>query len=101
MSVIWVSAAAGAVGAIVATLILRKRKPKSVIAFADPREERLARQVARSVGCLPEDALPAVRRELEYSPGQSDDTLVKRAVYHYRQDVPERTCSTWRDASPG
>lgn len=100
MSVILVSTAAGVAGAIVATLMLRKRKPKPV-AFADPREEALAKRVANTVGCSLSAALPAVRREMEYSPGQSDDTLVKRAVYHYRQDIPERTCSTFRDASPG
>ena len=101
MSVIWVSAAAGAVGAIVATLLLRKRKQPQPVEFVDPREERLAKRVANTVGCSLSAALPAVRQEMEYSPGQSDDTLVKRAVYHYQQNVPERTCSTWRDASPG
>ena len=100
MSVIWVSAAVGTVGVVAAGLLLRKRKPKPVV-FTDPREERLAKRVANTVGCSLSAALTAVRREMEYSPGQSDDTLVKRAVYHYRQDIPERTCSTFRDASPG
>lgn len=101
MSVIWIAAAAGAAGAVVTGLVLRRRRPQPAVVYADPREERLARRVARSVGCLPVDALAAVRREIEYSPNQTDDTLVKRAVYHYRQEMPERTCGTWRDASPG
>lgn len=100
MSVIWVSAAVGTVGVLAAGLLLRKRKPKPGV-FADPREERLAKRVANTVGCSLSAALPAVRQEIGYSPTQSDDTLVKRAVYHYQQSIPERTCSTWRDASPG
>src|SRR5262245_52512463 len=69
--------------------------------FGDPREEQLTRQVARTVGCPLEAALPAVRHELDLSPNQSDETLVKRAVYHYRQALPEATCRTWRDAARG
>ena len=45
--------------------------------------------------------LSAVRRELELAPTQSDDTLVKRAAYHYRQELPERTCQVYRDRAPG
>jgi hypothetical protein len=35
-----------------------------VTAFADEREERLARRVASQVGCTPADTLVAVRNEL-------------------------------------
>lgn len=81
--------------------LFARRSAPAPPAFADPREERLARQVAGVVGCPPEAALPAVRRELELSPGQSDETLAKRAAYHYRQDLPETTCRTYHDAAAG
>jgi hypothetical protein len=77
------------------------RRPAPALTFTDEREERLTREVARVVGCPLTAALPAVRRELGLSPNQSDETLAKRAAYHYRQDLPETTCRTFRDAAPG
>jgi hypothetical protein len=81
-------------------LYLLSRRPRSVV-FADQREERLTRQLARVLGCSLEDALPAVRKEIDLAPHQSDETLVKRAAYHYRQELPEKACPVYRDSSPG
>lgn len=71
------------------------------VAYADEREERLTRAIAREVGCSPGRALPFVRLEIELSPHQPDATLVKRAAYHYRQDLPVLACRTYRDRAPG
>jgi len=59
------------------------------------------RQLAQVVGCSLAEALPAVRREVEIAPNQSDETLIKRAAYHYRQAIPETACRLYRDPSPG
>lgn len=72
-----------------------------LLAFENEREERLANAVARKVGCSPGAALSSVRQELELAPGQSDEVLTRRAVYHYQQSIPERTCRTYRDSAPG
>jgi hypothetical protein len=69
--------------------------------YADERAERMTLAVARAVGCPPARALPAVRRELELSPNQPDEVVIKRATYHYRQDQPAATCMTYRDRAPG
>jgi hypothetical protein len=84
----------------VAGLYLLTRSPRP-ITYANPQEERLTRKVAQAVGCSLEHALPAVRREVEMAPNQSDETLLKRAVYHYRQDLPETVCRVYRDPQPG
>ena len=76
------------------------RRPRPVN-YANEREERLTVAVARTVGCHPAAALPAVRREIELSPNQPDEVLVKRAAYHYRQDQPAITCQAYRDRAPG
>lgn len=99
---LWVPLAVAAVVLTAVGLALkgRAKKPRPV-AFADAREERLARRVAGAVRSSPASVLAAVRHEVELAPHQPDDTLVKRAVYHYQQSAPERTCSPYRDASPG
>jgi hypothetical protein len=53
------------------------------------------------VGCAPAEALPAVRRELDIDPDQTDETLLKRAAYHYRKDLPEAPYRVWRAGKPG
>jgi hypothetical protein len=79
----------------------RPRSEPEPIAFADEREERLTRQAARTLGCSVEEALPVVRHEIDLSPGQSDEVLLKRAAYHYRQNLPEAPCQVFRDRAPG
>jgi hypothetical protein len=90
----------GAMIAVVAGFVLLGRRERPMV-FASPREEQLTRRLARIVGCPLADALPAVQRELDLAPGQSDDTLIKRAEYHYRQDLPEKSCSVYRDRVRG
>lgn len=82
-------------------VLTRRRATEPVAAFANEREERLANAVARKVGCSPGAALSAVRQELELAPGQSDEVLTKRAVYHYQQAIPENRCMTYRDRTRG
>jgi hypothetical protein len=83
-----------------AVVIRRITRPVSVT-FTDEREERLTRRVASMVGASLAQALPAVQREMGLAPSQPDETLVKRAVYHYRQELPERMCSIYPDRAPG
>lgn len=99
MTVVWVcvAVAAGSVGVAARYLLTRGRG----VAFANPREERLTKQVARAVGCTLAQALPYVRRDVGLAPSQPDGVLVKRAAYHYRQDLPEGPCQVYRDAAPG
>ncbi|MBI1916644.1 MAG: hypothetical protein HYS12_18205 [Planctomycetes bacterium] len=40
-------------------------------------------------------------RPVDLAPQQSDETLLKRAAYHYRQDLPETFGQVYRDAAPG
>jgi hypothetical protein len=94
---ILIAIAAGAVGAAGLYFLTRFQ----AVFFANPREERLTRKVARTVGCTLAQALPAVRQEVDIAPHQSDETLVKRAAYHYRQELPERQGYVYRDQAPG
>jgi hypothetical protein len=80
------------------SFMLRKTDP---VDFADEREERLTQKLADMLGCSLAEALPAMRRELELAPTQPDDTLLKRAAYHYRQTLPDGPCRVWRDRTPG
>lgn len=91
----------GVVAVVGAGVFFFSRRPSKPVVFNNEREERLAVAVARTVGCAPGDALSAVRQELDLAPSQSDEVLTKRAVYHYRQAIPERTCSTYRDRTRG
>jgi hypothetical protein len=79
---------------------LRMRSAKPLV-FANPREERLARRLTGVVGCTLAQALQAVRKEVDMAPKQSDETLLKRAAYHYRQERPESACPVYRDEVPG
>ena len=72
------------------------------VTFADEREERLTRKLARRLGCSLGAALAFVRREVELAPSLPDDTILKRATYHYQQSLPEPgPCRVYRDRSPG
>ena len=78
------------------------RRGEETGAFADEREERLTRRLAGQLGCPLAAALTAVRRELEIAPTQPDDTILKRAAYHYRQNLPDPgPCRVYRDRAPG
>jgi hypothetical protein len=103
MSNVWVAAAivAGVVLALALAQLVGRRREEPV-AFADEREERLTNQLAATLGCSPAQALPSLRQELHLAPGQSDETLLKRAAYHFRRNMPEgTTCGVWRDRAPG
>jgi len=100
MSDLWLPLSAVLVAAVfVVALVARRKRPE--VSFTDQREERLARRVAALIGCTPSEALPAVRNELAIAPNQSDETLTKRATYHYRESIPETQCRTYRDPKPG
>lgn len=99
MLVVWISGAVAAGSVGVAAWYLLKRGQG--VAFANPREEELTQQVARAVGCTIAQALPFVRREIDLAPSQPDGVLVKRAAYHYRQELPEASCQVYRDTAPG
>jgi hypothetical protein len=88
------------VACVVVGLTLRMRRLQEV-AFVDEREERLTRRLAQLVRSSLAQALTAMRKELELAPGQSDETLIKRAAYHYRQELPEPSCGGYRDRAPG
>lgn len=86
----------------VAGLCLRQLRRRPVaVTFHDEREEKLAHRLARSLHCSLADAVPSIRQELHLAPSQSDETILKRAAYHYRQALPEKTCSVYRDAAKG
>ncbi|MSR55211.1 MAG: hypothetical protein EXS09_18270 [Gemmataceae bacterium] len=89
----------GAVG-LFALYYFRARHELPLV-FANEREESLTRQLAQTVGCSLGQALAFVRNELDHAPSQADDTLLKRAAYHYRQELPEKTCQVYRDRAPG
>lgn len=102
MPELWVAAAVamGVVGAAGLGVLMLRPRPVAVN-FVNPREEQLTRRVAQTVGCELAVALPAVRTEMQIAPDQTDETLLKRAVYHYRQNLPEKPCGAWRDRAPG
>jgi hypothetical protein len=71
------------------------------LAFADEREEQLTRRLASQLGCPLTTALAAVRKELGIAPTASDETILKRAAYHYCQNLPEPGgCGVYRDRAP-
>lgn len=97
-----VLAALGVAGLVVTGLVLfARREAAPAVAFADEREERLTRRLAETLRCGLAQALPLVREELRLGPGQSDETLLKRAAYHYRRNLPEKACHVYRDRAPG
>ena len=101
MSDLWLPLAIAGAVILVAVLYLRTRREEPMV-FADQREERMTRKLAQTVGCSLTQALAVVQHEIEIAPTQSDDTLLKRAAYHYRQELPEKTCQIYRDPrAPG
>ncbi len=88
----WVTLSITTAAAVAASgLFLLTRRARPVL-YANPREERLTRKLAQVVGCSLAKALP---------PNQSDETLVKRAVYHYQQELPETSCPVYKDKVRG
>ena len=95
-------AAVVAVGLGLAVRALRPRSTDSVCEFLpEGRDGPLAVRLAEMVGCAPVQALPAVRHELDISPSQTDEVILKRAAYHYRTNLPERSPSIYRDRVRG
>lgn len=96
---------AGVVGVLGLGLVLRAvriREPESPCPFVpEGREGDLAVRLAKMVGCAPPRALAAVRHELDLAPTQSDEVILKRAAYHYRNGLPERERPAYRDAVKG
>jgi hypothetical protein len=100
MSALWLPLAVFAAAIALGGLYILKRRPEP-LCFANDQEERLTRRLAQDLGCSLGQALPAIRHEVELAPHQSDETLLKRAAYHYRQSIPERTCNVYRDKVRG
>jgi hypothetical protein len=91
----WVLFAAGVVVVLAGVRFLLPRRP--AVAFADAREERLSLQLARSVGCPVDEALEAVRREVQIAPDQTDETILRRARYHHQRECPDRPLPVYRE----
>ncbi len=79
----------------------RQRSAPAPILKLDPREDRLARQLAKSVGYPIQDVLPSIRVELELASHLDDEIIFKRAKYHFQQNLPEAQCSVYRDRKVG
>ncbi len=99
----WMIAVAVTVGIVAGVGLVRGfGRRADPVAFADEREERLSRKLAARVGCPLAAAQEAVRQELKLAPTQPDDTILKRADYHYRQNLPEPgPCHVYRDRARG
>lgn len=80
---------------------LALRRTNSAMPVPDTREHRLSQQLARVLNCRVRDVLASVRYELNHSPQAADETILKRARYHYQQNLPERTCNVWQDRKAG
>ena len=100
MADIWLLLVIAVVAAVAGGVYLATRRSKPMV-YLSPREQRLTGAMARVVGCSLAEALPAIQRELEIAPNQSDETLVKRAAYHHRQELPAATCQVYRDRAAG
>ena len=105
MSEPWIFVGVAAVVIAGLGLAVRARRPRptepTCELLPEGREGELAARLARTVGCTPMEALPAVRHELDLAPGQTDDVLLKRAAYHYRMNLPERSPAAYRDKVRG
>ena len=102
MTAIWVSVAVvtAVIGFALGRRVAAKGRPKP-LAFESEREEQLARRVAARAKAGVGDVLPSIRHEIALAPNQTDDTLVKRAIYHYQMSRPERECGGYRDTVRG
>ena len=97
METVWIFvAAAVVVGGLVLGLCMKRNGPARPN-FANEREEQLTKRVAAKANSSLAAALVSVRQELLFSPQQTNDVLVKRAVYHYRQANPPEHRVTYCD----
>ena len=85
----------------VALYFLAMRWSAIPLTFESERDERLTRLLSQTLRCSLAAALSSLRTELRIAPDQTDETLLKRATYHYRRNLPEGSCSVYRDAKPG
>ena len=100
MTPIWVAAGVLAAG-VVGVLAWRRRGKSTVEPEMTEREAHLAKHVANRVRCTVYAALPAVRHELGLDPNKDDETIVKRASYHYQMALPEKACGVYKDSGKG
>ena len=104
---------------ILAEMVVRDK----VVGRVDPLDRQPDRYVVRKRGCPfaveAEDVLNApiirddmvrlpnndvgkrVGLELELGANHPDETILKRAKYHYQRNLPEEICNTFRDRSVG
>jgi hypothetical protein len=105
MSDLWIVVGVAAAAVVGLGLVGRARRARDAGPAGefvpDGRDGRLAVRLSRTVGCTPLEALPAVRHELGLSPTQTDDVILKRAAYHYRNALPERPRAAYRDRVRG
>ena len=86
---------------LVISIRIRKSRAAAKPLFENEREEQLTKRVAAKANCSLSAALGSVRQELGFSPQQTDDVLVKRAVYHYHQANPPEHRVTYCDTVRG
>ena len=101
MNPVWIVAGAAVVVVGLVFVLRMKRPTLSQPAFENDREAALTKRVAAKANCSLEAALDSVRQELGFSPQQTDDVLVKRAVYHYNQANPPEHRVTYCDRVRG
>jgi hypothetical protein len=105
MSDPWILVGVAAAVTVGLGLAVRARRPRDTESacelLPDGRDGQLAVRLAGMVGCTPLQALPAVRHELDLSPSQTDEVILKRAAYHYRTNLPERSPALYRDRVRG
>jgi hypothetical protein len=100
MIFVWVSLALVFVILLVVGFYVMSR-PVETMTFENPQEERLTRKVVQTLGCSLDQALSAVRKEMEFSPDQPDEILLKRAIYHCRRELPDKACPIYTERNRG
>jgi endonuclease/exonuclease/phosphatase (EEP) superfamily protein YafD len=101
MEQVWIFVVAAVVVAGLVIGLRMKRNGHARPTFESEREAALTKCVAANAKCSLVAALESVRQELRFSPQQTDDVLVKRAVYHYHQANPPEHRVTYCDPVRG
>src|SRR4051794_31616480 len=105
MTEAWITIAVAAtivLGLGLALRFMRAKEDGSACSLLpEGREGDLAVRLAGMVGCVPMQALAAVRHELDLAPSQNDEVILKRAAYHYCNALPERRGAIYRDKVRG